>query len=146
MTVTRGIEDDVQGAGVERGWGALCFVVLAVLSFVVFLVVPYYVNNLDQYSLAEVSGGGHDPAGLWPAAGGGPLAIVFWPGGLLTIFLAPVVLAIGGMWALIMAIAQWRALDRAGRVLRLATVALAVAAGLWVASPLVQALIAWFLD
>lgn len=127
----------------ERGWVALGVVVLAALSFVVFLGVPYYVNNLDQYSLAEMSGGGHDPKDLWPRTGNGPLAIAFSLGGALTIALGPVVLIGTGIWALVMAIDEWRALDAAGCAVRLATVALA---GLWVSSPFVQALITWYMD
>jgi hypothetical protein len=140
------MENEVQDVEAGRGWGALFCVVIAALSFVVFLVVPYYVNDLDQYSLAEMSGGEHDPKDLWPATGHGPLAFLFGFGGLFTIFFAPLLLAVAGFWPLVMAITQWRALDTTDRAVRLTTVALAVAAGLWVASPFGQALISWWLD
>lgn len=142
MTVVQDSTTVVPGVP-GRGWVALGVGMVAVLSFVLFLGVPYYVNDLHQYSLAETSGGGHDPKDLWPLAADGPLAFGFSLGGALTVTLGPVLLIGAGIWALVMAIAEWRALDNAGRGVRLATVALAA---LWLSSPFVQALTTWYTD
>lgn len=52
-------------------WGAaLTVAVLVCLAYACGIVVPYYVNDLDALTLAEVSSGAHDPKDLWPATTG----------------------------------------------------------------------------
>jgi hypothetical protein len=47
-------------------WVALAAGVLPLAGFVLFLLVPYSVNDLHRLPLAEVASGLHDPKGLWP--------------------------------------------------------------------------------
>lgn len=126
-------------------WPPLALAVVCAAAYAIFFVMPYYVNDLDRYPLAEVAGGMHDPKDLWPRNGSG-LAFVFTFGGLLTLALAPfgTVIAVG--WAAINV-----ALGRPSRDgLTVAISALAAAIGIvtlvWLASPFASALFRWWLD
>lgn len=141
MTVAQQVERQVEDVGADRGWGALCFLLLAALSFSVFLVVPYYVNDLDQ-----MSSGWHDRKGMWPFAGGGPVAVFFAFGATWAVLLGPATIVMTGLCALVMAVTSWPRLDTAGRAVRLATVALALAASAWTFSPFVEAMTTWYFD
>ncbi|MGY1607248.1 MULTISPECIES: hypothetical protein [unclassified Geodermatophilus] len=49
--------------------GAVWLAALAIASvaaYATLVVLPYFVNDLDRFPLAEVGGGYHDPKDLWP--------------------------------------------------------------------------------
>jgi hypothetical protein len=44
----------------------MLIVALSVAPYVLFVVLPYFVNDLHRLPLTEVSSGRHDPKDLWP--------------------------------------------------------------------------------
>ena len=117
--------------------------VLAVAPYLVGLLVPYHVNDLDALPLAEVSSGAHDPMDLWPQ---GPLAGPTQLAGLLAISLTPL-----GLLAVLIAALTGLSPRRRRRTPEvtagLALVALTCLAALaFYFSPLGAALMSWRLD
>lgn len=96
-------------------WLALTLSALPLVGFLVFLVVPYVVNDLDRFTLAEVASGAHDPIYSWPYADGGPLATVFGIGAALTLFFGALVSVLGGMLSLHGLATEWGLPGRARR-------------------------------
>lgn len=128
----------------QRGWQQLALALGCAAAYGVFLVLPYYVNNLDAFPLEDVAAGYHDPKDLWPldtTLGG----IVFGVGGLLAVLFGPAVTVGALSWALV---GLWR--DRAadGRFCGVSLVAVAVALGtlVWLVLPFGAALVKWRLD
>ncbi|MGO1973897.1 MAG: hypothetical protein ACTH2Q_13160 [Propionibacteriaceae bacterium] len=72
---------------------ALVVTVLFVVGYVFGVLVPYYVNDLDAYSLIEVTRGDHDPEGLWPNTVG-PAGRALYVVGFLTAILSWIVLPV----------------------------------------------------
>ena len=128
--------------------GALWLAALAVASVAacaLLVVVPYFVNDLDRFPLADVAIGYHDPKDLWPTTipyVGGWLHL----GGVLSMLLAPTVLiavAIASGFGVAFGFARkaWSA------AAAFALVALAcVLASAWFFSPFAQALATWQMD
>lgn len=131
----------------SSAWPALALAVLSVAAWAVFFALPYYVNDLDRFSLTEVTSGLHDPKDLWPYIDGGLLAAVFALGSMFTLATAPFTGAAAVVWA---CLNLWR--ERAQRVrpgriaLSLVTIAFGTAAIAWLGTPLGSALITWWLD
>ena len=114
-------------------------------SYAVFLVLPYYLNDLDRFPLAEVAGGMHDPKDLWPfdqGVGGGLLMI----GGYFSLIISPIVAVAAAAWAALDTWYGWDERDARRVVLGVLTIGVAGATFAWLVSPLGQALVAWFLD
>ena len=63
---------------------------LGLAPYAVGVLVPYAVNDLHRFPLAEVAGGVHDPKDLWPQ---GPAAGVVQLAGFAGLLLAPLFLA-----------------------------------------------------
>ncbi len=64
-------------------WLPLILVLVCGAAYGLFFVVPYYVNDLDQFPLQEVAGGAHDPSALWPYRDGGVESAIWGYGGAL---------------------------------------------------------------
>ena len=103
MTVGAATREPASGTAPTVGWGqvgVLATVLLALLvAYGVGVLLPYYANDLHLLPLAEVAGGGHDPAGLWPrgawaapVAAAGLAGVAFAPGVVLT------AIGLGGAW------------------------------------------------
>lgn len=113
-------------------------------AYGVFLVLPYYVNNLDALSLEDVAAGYHDPKDLWPlntTLDG----IVFGVGGLMTVLFGPAVTLGALSWALV---GLWRDVAAGWRFRGMSLAAVVVALGTlgWLVSPFGAALVSWWLD
>ena len=66
----------------RRAWFPLILVLLCTTAYGLFFVLPYYVNDLDQFPLEEVASGAHDPKDLWPYEAGGVLGAIWAYGAL----------------------------------------------------------------
>jgi hypothetical protein len=62
---------DVARRSRRLAWLPLILVLACATAYGLFFVVPYYVNDLDQFPLEDVAGGAHDPSALWPYRDGG---------------------------------------------------------------------------
>lgn len=62
---------------------------LSVAPYLTGVLIPYYVNDLDELPLSEVASGLHDPKDLWPQGFVGGWVQL---GGYLSLALSPVVL------------------------------------------------------
>jgi hypothetical protein len=128
----------------QRGWNQLVLALCCATAYGVFLVLPYYVNNLDAFPLEDVAAGYHDPKDLWPlnnTLGG----IVFGVGGLMTVLFGPAVTLGALSWALV-GLWRTRAADWRFRVMPLVAVAVALGTLVWLVSPFGAALTKWWLD
>ena len=129
----------------DRSGLVLAVPAVALLALAVFFVLPYYVNDLQQFPLDEVAGGMHDPKDLWPYADGGLVAAVWGWGTVFTIGLAPFAAAIAAGAAVVELVGPSRkGRRRVGR--SLATLVLSAAVLAWQVSPMGAALVAWWLD
>jgi len=138
-----------RGAARRSWWVAglpLVLVLMTGAAYGFFFVVPYYVNDLDRFSLNEVASGAHDPKDLWPYQDGGVRSVIWGFGGLFTFMLGPFVAYVAPLWA---AFVMWR--DR--RVLRVrewCALVITVVCGatllMWLDSPFGSALMGWWLD
>lgn len=133
------------GAGVHRlaSWPPLALVVAGALGYALFLVLPFYVNHLERYPLAEVASGAHSDD-LWPR--GGVLGVVFGLGGLGTLAFGPLGAAIGTAWS---AVCLWHKRgdhDVVGKTLLVLAAAVGAGTLVWLQSPFASALITWWLD
>lgn len=119
--------------------------VVPALGYVVFLVVPYLVNDLGRFPLVDVAGGYHDPKALWPREST-LLSPIFAVGGLLTMTIGPIVCLVGGAQSLWRLSSSWQILGSGRRAaLALACACLAATIAL-LASPFGGALHSWWLD
>jgi hypothetical protein len=117
--------------------------VVLIGAYVLFIVVPYFVNGLHNEPAAQVEGGWFDPKGLWPYDTAiGPVLVMAmamtiamsWVFAAL-ISISGVVLAAGGAW-----------LATAERIAALAATAMGVAFVLFLFSDTGGHLAAWALD
>lgn len=127
-----------------RTWPALALAVGCAAAYAVFLVLPYYVNDLQRFPLSEVAVGYHDPKDLWPHSTA--LGPVFAFGGFFTLTLAPFVAFCTLAWAVVTLVVAraahgWR--ERTSLFVA-ATVSLGTLA--WLTTPFAEALMGWFLD
>ena len=127
-------------------WLPLILVLVVGATYGLFLVLPYYVNDLDQFPLEEVASGAHDPKDLWPYRGRGRLSVIWAFGALFTVMLGPFILLAAPLWA---ALLMWRD-RRALRVREWCALAMAILCGVALitelASPFHDALVNWWLD
>ena len=142
MSVASGVASRV--APRDRSGLLLLAPVAAAVAMAVFLVLPYYVNDLHHVPLLEVTGGAHDPHGLWPYADGGPLAVVLSWGAFAAIVLAPFAAGVAALAAVIDLKSTQKPYRRVGR--SLATVVLALGVLAWLVTPLGGGLVAWWFD
>jgi hypothetical protein len=113
-------------------------------AYGVFLVLPYYVNDLDAFPLEDVAGGYHDPKDLWPlnnTLGG----VVFGFGGVMTVLFGPAVTLGALSWALV-GLGRNRAAGWRFRGVSLVAVVVALGTLAWLVSPFGAALMTWRLD
>ena len=127
-----------------RSWIPLALAIGSLAAYALFFAMPYYVNDLNQFPLADVSGGLHDPKDLWPftTAAGGFLQL----GAFLTMGVGPFAAAAAAGMA---AFDLWRhrkTRDVRRTMIGILTLAFAAATFAWIASPLGGALIGWMLD
>ena len=117
-------------------WPALALGVLSVAAWAIFFALPYYVNDLNRFSLAEVASGLHDPKDLWPYVGGGLLASAFALGAMFTLATAPFTGAAAVIWA---GLNLWRErgqpVRRARIAISLVAMAFGTAAVAWLGTP-----------
>jgi hypothetical protein len=118
---------------------------LCAASYAVFLVLPYYVNDLGRYPLDEVAIGYHDPKDLWPL-NSGVGSVVWGLGGMFTIVFGPLVAICASLWALIKAGLSWQRLDARHRFALVGTAVSGLGIIAFVVSPFGQALTRWWLD
>lgn len=82
----------------RRAWLPVILVLVCGAAYGLFFVVPYYVNDLDQFPLQEVAGGAHDPSALWPYRDGGMQSAIWGYGALFMYVFGPI--AFGApLWA-----------------------------------------------
>ena len=113
-------------------------------TYAVVLVVPYYVNGMDQFPLEDVAIGYHDPKDLWPYDTG--LAYFFEMGGLLIVRFGVLAVLTALVWSVVLLVRYRTSLGSFRRgALRLAVV-VALATLVWRASTFGQALTRWWLD
>lgn len=130
--------------GVREAWAALALAVSCAASYAVFLVLPYYVNDLDRFPLAEVALGAHDPKDLWPY--GTRLGPVFGIGSLFALSLAPLLASGTVIWSawqfwLHRHTSTWWTRGVLGVAALVASTTVS-----WLASPFGSSLITWRLD
>lgn len=129
------------------GWLA-ALTLLGAAPYLVGVLVPYYVNGLHRFPLAEVAGGAHDPKDLWPGFGlaGGLTQMA----GFLSLLLTPATLLLsafvsGG----VLLFDVFSRIDRPSpRVVRtlLGVLVVSIAGLVHFASPMGSALASWRLD
>lgn len=129
------------GHATWQPWLALALALLCALSYVVALVLPYYVNEVHQLPAGESLPPDEMP-GLWPydTAFGGLVSLL----AVFSFALAPVVGAGVAGWS---AIRLWQ--DRhAPRqwMVWLAALVIAAASVAWIFTPLAAELRAWLID
>ena len=117
----------------------------AAASYGLLVVLPYFVNDLDRFPLADVAIGYHDPKDLWPTTipyiGGwlhlfGVLSMIFAPSTLLCVAF---MCGFSSVWA--MTRRAWSVAAVHAVVVLACLVATA-----WFFSPFVQALVGWQMD
>ncbi|WP_336029177.1 hypothetical protein [Geodermatophilus sp. FMUSA9-8] len=128
--------------------GAVWLGVVALAGVAVYaalVVLPYFVNGLDRFPLADVAIGHHDPKDLWPATvpyvGGwlhlfGVLSMAFAPATLVCVAFASGFASV------------WAGTRRAWSVTAAHTAVVlgCVAAAAWFVTPFAEALAGWQLD
>ena len=118
--------------------------VLVVLPYFIGVLLPYYVNDLDDLPLAEVASGAHDPKDLWPQGIVGGLVQL---GGFFALALTPMGLVLVGLASAVTA--GLAVVRRKSPAVVLALVLLAIACGwalAWFLGPTAGALASWRLD
>jgi hypothetical protein len=111
------------------------------------VLVPYYVNDLDQRPLDEVASGAHDPKGLWPYSGGSPAVGLLR--GLLLLVALPLMplLGLGSILSgAVILVSSRDTLTRSTRAMVVAVLAVALLMTGLSLSPLGLALGTWALD
>jgi hypothetical protein len=123
-------------------WIALTLALSAALSYVVSMLLPYYVNNLDRFPLEDLEGSALK-AELWPAdtAYAVPIAIA----GLYAIICAPYVAGAVGMWSGFRLWTERRTMTHLSRTITVLAAAVSIATWWWLSTPLASALINWWL-
>ena len=120
---------------------------LGLVPYAVGVLLPYLVDELHRFPLAEVAGGAHDPKDLWPQ---GPLAGPVQLVGLAAVLLAPLVLAGVVLRGVVLLLDGRRhRAHRPGPVVLVALSAVVAASAVVLAamlSPLGLALASWRLD
>ena len=121
---------------------------LGVLLYGVGVLLPYYVNGLHRFPLAEVAGGSHDPKDLWPGFGlAGALTQI---AGLLAVLLLPLLLGVSALASagvlLYGLIAERHYITRREVLTLLGVLAVCVAGVTYFVSPTGAALTSWRLD
>lgn len=127
----------------DFGVWALLLTVVFVAGYLFGVLVPYYVNDLDGLSTAELTSGAHDPEGLWPNTAGPPGRVLYLVG-FLTATISWVVLPVIALLSLvgIVLVRRWR-----GAVAcYLVSLLLCVGALVFQFSELGRALLTWMLD
>ncbi len=128
-------------------WYLSLAAVLLVLPYVLFVVVAYYVNDLDQQPLADVAIGFHDPKDLWPTTVphvGGWLHLF----GFMSAIFSPMLLMLAGIGSGVAAAVVARNPTRPRRfvVVYVALTLICSAGVAYFLSPFGQALLGWQLD
>jgi hypothetical protein len=129
----------------RRAWLPLALLLLCAAGYGWFIVVPYYVNNLDEVPLAELAGGLHDPMELWPrttAAG----ELVWGLGSLVTLAFGWFLTTGAAAWAAAMMWRDRHVLGSRGWVALGAAVTGAAALLAGLTSPFGEALLSWWMD
>ncbi len=115
------------------------------VAYVLLVVLPYHVNDLDRLPLADVASGSHDPKDLWPTTIpyvgdwlhlGGVLSMMAAPMTLLVVALVCGFTSVQAVWQ--------RAWDVA--TVHTAVAVVCAVAGAWFLSPFARALATWQLD
>jgi hypothetical protein len=134
----------VRGRWWRSGWPPLLLALACAGAYAVFFALPYYVNDLDRFTLAELATAAPAPREAWPHDQG-PSWDAFRVGAMATFLLDPAVALATLAWAVV----RTRQGIAAGDLLRTgpALVAAAIALGIlaWLFSPFGRALMAWFL-
>src|SRR5262245_42927252 len=144
-TTAPGVDVSTPAAdGPRRVWPPVVLALACAAAYALFFVVPYYVNGLDQYPLADVAIGYHDPKDLWPYDTG--YARLFALGGYLMVQMGVVLVLTALVWSLVLLARHRGALGRQRRVALVVSVTLAVVTLVWRASTFGQSLISWWLD
>ena len=127
-------------------WLPLILVLVSGATYGLFLVVPYYVNDLDHFPLKEVASGAHDPKDLWPYQDGGPLSVIWGLGALFTFMVGPFILLAAPLWAAVLIWRDRRTLRGRERCALTMAILGGVALITELALPFHGALINWWLD
>ena len=97
---------------------------LVIGLWLVGVLLPYYVQDIDDLPRKEV--GGLDANGLWPATAGPLGRLVQTLGVLIALGLGPTVLVWSTCWAAWSLVGRWHLLGRTPRATYLAVIALSL--------------------
>ncbi len=136
---------DVPRGRRSTAWLPLVLVLVSAVAYGLFLVVPYYVNDLDRFTLDEVAGGSHDASGVWPYQGGGLLSVIWGYGAAFAILVGPFLTLGAPLWAAMIMWRDRRSLQTREWVALVTGVVFAVALIAELASPFHDAMIGWML-
>ena len=123
----------------------LILVLVCAMAYGWFIVLPYYVNNLDEVPFEELAGGLHDPKDLWPRTTGAG-EFVWGLGSLVTLAFGWFVTLGAGAWAAVMMWRERHVLRARGWVALGASVIGAAALFAGIHSAFGEALLRWWMD
>ena len=124
-------------------WVALALAVSAAMSYVVSMVLPYYVNNLDRFPLEDLPLAG-DATEMWPYDTAYSLPFVV--AGIYALMCAPFVAGAVAMWAGFRLWVDRRTMTPLSRAIMLLAAAVSIGTWGWLFTPLASALLSWLLD
>jgi hypothetical protein len=123
----------------------LTLVLLCAAAYGWFIVLPYYVNNLDQVPSTELVSGLHDPKDLWPRTTGAG-EFVWGLGSLVTRAFGWFVTLGAAVWAVEMMWSDRNVLGRRGWIALGAAVIAAAGLFAGLTSPFGEMLLRWWMD
>ena len=127
-------------------WMPLILLVVSGAAYGLFLVLPYYVNDLDRLPLEEVASGPHDATELWPYRGGGVLSVIWSLGSVFAVMVAPLLTLGAPLWAATVMWRDRRTLHTREWVALVMAVVIGAALIAELATPFHGALVDWWFD
>lgn len=124
-------------------WVALALAVGGAVSYVVSMVLPYYVNDLNRFPLEDMPWG-RDYTQMWPYDTS--YSLPFGLAGIYALTCAPFVAGGVVMWAGFRLWVGWRTMTRPSRAITLLAVAVSIGTWGWLFTPLASTLVTWWLD
>jgi hypothetical protein len=118
--------------------------VVVVVPYLAGILLPFYVNGLDELPLSEVTSGRYDPKDLWPQ---GPIGGLTQLAGFFALALTPLGLVLIGVTSAALACSKMMRRTSPAVVLALLLLTIACVAALtWLLGPTAAALATWRLD
>ena len=124
-------------------WPPLALALVCATSCV-FLLWPYYANDLQQLPLSNPLDQWPHPSESWPRNGSGPLTDLYGIGVPFAVLVAPLGAIAAAVWAGAWACLEWEHLGSRDRALLVAAAVVAVAFLAFRVSPLGNAVAIWW--